>query len=564
MEDKIHRAKDKKVGSGSRLETAQSPFTHDRIGQSRQTMKNRFIESLKKEARPVSFLTFDWAVISFAIGVAIYFLLPFEPNTAHLLAPIVFIFLIWGGVSFLKNRGFIPAVSERVPLICLLTICLLLGGFRAAQHTKSQATPFLPEARSAYNLTGWVEGIETSGRGFRWRLRISEIENRFGDAVSPLPKRVRVRANIGDIKIGQGVKLRALMTAPPGPVMPGGYDPARRAYFQGIGGYGFAISDPEIVALGPRDFNERLARSVAKFRYSLADRVLTKAPERTAGLQTALLTGVRSYIPEAQTTALRDTGLAHVLAISGLHMGLLSGGGYFLLTFILALISPLSRRYDVRKFAAVFGMALATIYLVLSGAGVSTQRAYVMAMIVFLAVIMDRRVFSMRSVSVAALITLVLHPESLISAGFQMSFSAAAALVAFYRFWQNFKLPPNPQDYQAGFIRKTIYKIKRNLGAVTTTSFVAGGATGGFAMLHFNRIANYGMIGNVIAMPVFSALVMPSALMVFLLMPFGWEGPALKLMGLSLDFIIYTANWVADLKGSVSHIKSAPGFVIGL
>ena len=564
MEDKIHRAKDKKVLSGSPQEYGDSSFYDGRLRPPQTSMKSHFVESLKRESRPVSFLTFDWAIISFAIGIAVYFFLPFEPKLISLLVPIIFVFMIWLGLSIAVKRGSQIKNIDQFLLISLMLLCVCLGAFRAAHHTKIQATPFLPEARSAYSLTGWVEGVETSGRGFRWRLRISEIENRFGDPVFPGPKRVRVRANIGDIKIGQAVRLKALMTAPPGPVMPGGYDPARRAYFQGIGGYGFAISDPEIISAGPLNFDEKIARTIAQFRYGLADRVLTKASEKTAGLQTALLTGVRSYIPPEQTTALRDTGLAHVLAISGLHMGLLSGGGYFLLAFILALISPLSRRYDVRKFASCFGMMLATIYLIISGAGVSTQRAYIMAMIVFLAVIMDRRAFSMRSVSVAALITLVLHPEGLISAGFQMSFSAAAALVAFYRFWQNFKPPPNPRDFNANIFARLGRNIKRNLGAVTTTSFIAGGATGGFAMLHFNRIANYGMIGNVIAMPVFSALVMPAALMVFLLMPFGWEGPALKVMGLSLDFILYTANAVADLKGSVSHIRSAPGFVIGL
>jgi len=195
-----------------------------------------------------------------------------------------------------------------------------------------------------------------------------------------------------------------------------------------------AISTPQAAQVETQG-SERAARLLVTFREALTLRVLTRAPPNTAGLQAALLTGDRAYIDPEQTDVLRASGLAHVLAISGLHMGLMAGGAFWLISFLLACIDPIARRYDVRKAAAVAGILVATFYLILSGASVSTQRAYIMAVVLFAAVLLSRPAISIRTVAVAAAITLMLHPESLVSAGFQMSFAAAAALVTVYGAW---------------------------------------------------------------------------------------------------------------------------------
>jgi len=478
-------------------------------------------------------------VATFAAGIGIYFALTFEPNLIAYLA-----ILALTGAAFLcfKRKAYIA------PVVWILFL-VGLGLGRSVWHTKATAEPILQQTRSAYTITGWIEAVEQSSRGFRWRIRVLDMES-YNDA--PMPYRVRVRAKTEGLKAGDGVSLRVLMTGPPGPVVPGGYDPARRAYYQKIGGYGFGIADPvaaEIEGGG-------IARKVARFRYALADRIMESAPDETAGLQAALLTGVRAYIPDKQTDDLRAAGLAHVLAISGLHMGLLAGGAYALATFLFANINKLARRFDVRKFAAVIGIAAATGYLILSGGGVSTQRAYIMAVIVFLAVILDRRAFSIRSVALAALITLMLHPESLISAGFQMSFSAVAALVVVYRQWDNL----GKGRYGHGVVRRSL----AGLTTLSVTSFVAGAATGGFAILHFNRFAKYGLIGNLIAMPVFTFIVMPAALGALIAMPFGLEAIPLWVMGKGLNIVLVVAAWVASWDGAVAHFAAAPYWVIGI
>ena len=487
---------------------------------------------------------FDWAVATFALGIAVYFTLPFEPKDLMLAVSLAIISVILLAV----NR-----FAFRLYPIVFIVFLIVLGAGRASWHTEAAATPKLADYERIYEVTGWVEAVERSRNGYRWRLRVDNIK---GLAADETPKRVRVRAKTDGFEAGDAVSVLTVMTPPPGPVVPQGYDPARRAYFEQLGGYGFAIHAPDFAVIEDMSAEENIKRAIVRFRYSLADHIREKAPQETAGLQAALLTGVRTYIPPEQTENLRVAGLAHVLAISGMHMGLLAGGSFWLATLILATISPLSRRYDVRKPAAIIGALAATGYLILSGASVATQRAYIMAIIVFLAVILDRRAFSMRSVMVAALVTLMFHPEALISVGFQMSFAAVAALVVVYREWQD----------KRGYVsRLGIWqKIKGNFSTLTVTSFVAGTATSGFAVLHFNRIARYSLIGNILAMPLFTFLVMPAALATLIALPFGLEHWPLMVMGKGLSGMLIIAKWVASWPGAMWYVQAAPPWVIGV
>ena len=518
-------------------------FLSHMIAKINRIIAPKFGPFLQGWSRP-HYQNFDWAVAAFAVGIAIYFAVPFEPQAMFIAGLCAVI-----GVLTLAADRF---AFRLYPILCVVFL-VALGTGRAAWHTQSVATPRLADYERVYEVTGWVEAIERSRNGYRWRLRVDNIK---GLNPRQTPKRVRVRANTEGFVAGDAVSVLTVMSTPPGPVVPNGYDPARRAYFEQMGGYGFAIRAPISADIKDIALAEKVMRAVVRFRYKLADHIRETAPAQTAGLQAALLTGVRSYIPPEQTENLRASGLAHVLAISGMHMGLLAGGSFWLATLILATIAPLSRRYDVRKPAAIIGALAATGYLILSGASVATQRAYIMAIIVFLAVILDRRAFSMRSVMVAALVTLMFHPEALISVGFQMSFAAVAALVVVYREWQD----------KHGYVPRLglWQKTKSNFAALTVTSFVAGTATSGFAVLHFNRIARYSLIGNILAMPLFTFLVMPAALATLIALPFGLEYWPLIVMGKGLSGMLIIADWVASWPGAMWYVQAAPPWVIGV
>lgn len=488
---------------------------------------------------------FNAGVVAFAVGIGAYFSLPSEPSVIMALLGIMGIAGFWAGLHRVDYRG---------ASLLWLTLLVALGFGRAVWHTAAVETPRLPAQEYTYRVEGWVSAIEASGRSERYTIEVIDIERL---APEETPRRVRIRVTKPadpPIVAGDTINWLAAMQAPPGAVIPGGYDPGQAAYFRSIGGFGFGYGAPRRQADAELGFMSNFQRAVVRWRFGLADRVMAVAPAETAGLQAALMTGVRRFIPDEQTENLRVAGLAHILAISGLHMGLLAGGTFTFVTLLLACILPLSRRYDVRKPAAVIGILAATAYLVLSGASVATQRAWVMAVIVFLAVVLDRRVVSMRSVCVAALLTLILHPESLISVGFQMSFAAVAALVVTYQYWQSIR----PAYAQNGIFRRSVNFFT----SLSVTSLVAGFATGGFALFHFNRFAKYGFIGNLLAMPLFSLAVMPLAVVSLLSMAFGLERLPLWAMGQALLPILAAAEWVAGWPGAMAYIAAPPDWVL--
>ncbi|WP_370230036.1 ComEC/Rec2 family competence protein [Cognatishimia sp.] len=254
---------------------------------------------------------------------------------------------------------------------------------------------------------------------------------------------------------------------------------------------------------------------------------------------------------QGTTEDLRTTNLAHLLAISGLHMGLLVGVVFSGLRYVMALSPYVALRVNVKKCAAVGALVAAAVYLALSGASIATERAFVMAAVALVAVLLDRRAISMRSVAIAALIVLVLRPESLLSPGFHMSFAATTALVwVFSMLWAQSRWPG------PAWIKPIM--------AVTLTSFVAGAATAPFAGAHFNGYAAYGLPANLLAVPIMGAVVMPSAVVALCLAPLGLEGLALTVMGWGLQWILGVASFFADLEGARRAVVAPPAAVLPL
>ena len=127
---------------------------------------------------------------------------------------------------------------------------------------------------------------------------------------------------------------------------------------------------------------------------------------------------------------MQQSGLAHLLAISGLHLGLVAGFVFFAVRGVLSAWPAVVLRYPVKKWAAAAAISMSAVYLVLAGTTVPTQRAFIMTGLILLAVILDRRGISMRLVAWAAAVVLLLRPEAFLSVSFQMSFAAVIALIA--------------------------------------------------------------------------------------------------------------------------------------
>ena len=245
---------------------------------------------------------------------------------------------------------------------------------------------------------------------------------------------------------------------------------------------------------------------------------------------------------------MRDSGLAHLLAISGLHIGLVAGLIFFLVRLVLACIEPVALRNPIKKIAAGAAMAGAFGYLVISGATLPTQRAFMMVSIVMAAVILDRTAISLRLVALAAGLILILSPEALLSASFQMSFAAVIALVAAYEY----AAPRTAARRERGGILSS--RLAMFVAATILTTVVASLATAPFAIFHFNRVALFGLLANMLAVPMMAMWIMPAGLLSMLLMPLGVESWGLALMGWGLDAVLAIAAFVADLPHAVALV----------
>ena len=420
-------------------------------------------------------------------------------------------------------------------------------------------------------VEGWVERIEV--RGDRGGHRYFIVPTRIGvlDQQSQLPKRITLlwRGRVkSDLRPGDHIKVRAKFLRPPGPVWPGGYDPGFVRWFKGIGGGGFALAAPERgAAREGMPSSVRWTAAVEQMRLNIAQRIRAALPSQTGAIAVALATGDRSAISDEVRDNLRAAGLAHLLAISGLHMALFAGGVFWLVRAVLAVNVALALSWPIKKYSAATALVAGAGYLVLSGAGLATQRAFIMIAIMFMAIILDRPALSMRNVAIAALAILVVRPESLLSVSFQLSFAAVIALVALYEVLQDRATRRTKPNATHGLLRAGVSQLGRYFWGVAVTTLVAGLATAPVAAFHFNKTAAFGLLANVMAVPVVGSLVMPAAILALIVMPFGLEKWPLMLMGQGIAFVVWVAQMVAELPGAVRTVSQMPdgsGFFLAL
>jgi competence protein ComEC len=250
------------------------------------------------------------------------------------------------------------------------------------------------------------------------------------------------------------------------------------------------------------------------------------------------------------------SGLGHVLSISGYHMAVVAGVVFFAVRALLALIPALTVGFPIKKWSAAAALAAAAFYLLLSGAEVATQRSFFMTAVVLIAVMVDRRAVTFRTLAVAAMIVLALAPEALVHPSFQMSFAATLGLVALVQIGMP-RLFASPDN--SATARIALWG-GREIMTLALASLVAGLATTPYAAFHFHRVTPYGVVANLAAMPVVSAVVMPAGLLGLLAMPFGLDGVFWRIMGAGIDWMIVVTQWVAALPGAIGRMA---GFGIG-
>ena len=483
---------------------------------------------------------FAWVPIFIGCGIAIWFALPWEPGR-------------WFYLLLAPGLGLVAALrilaGDLWHPLAVAVGCVALGILACGLRVQSVAAPML-EFRYYGAIQGRIIEIDRSQTD---ALRLT-LDRVVLDRVAPDRTPRRVRVSVQDTALiftppdpGQTVLMTGHLAAPQGPVEPGGFDFARMAYFDGLGGVGYT-RNPVLLWAAPAPGEQWINR----LRTYLSNAVMAAVPGDAGAFASGVMTGDRSGLSLEAVADLRDSSLAHLLAISGMNMAFLTAFVFGLIRYGVALIPPLALRINAKKVAAVVAFGVALFYLGLSGANVATERAFIMVCVMLGAILFDRRALTLRSVALSGVVVLLWQPETLLEPGFQMSYAATVALIAGF----------GVVDQQV--LKERLPRLAIPAFMLVLSSVVAGFATAPYAAAHFNRYADYGLLANLLTVPVMGAVVMPAGAVAALLAPFGLAAPALWVMEQGSAWILFIAGWISDMEGSVTPIVEPGPWVLPL
>ena len=487
-----------------------------------------------------------WLPVAMGLGIAVYFELPSEPalwvGPAAALVAVVAAFLVPSG-SFARALAIGAAASA-------------VGLGLVAWRTASLAAPTLSRPLFSINVEGRIADIHRLPDGVRVVLEAVRLKGNGAPPAEMMPLKVRVTLSRGapSLTIGDRLLVLANLSPPAGPAAPGAFDFQRVAWYQQLGAVGYALAPAAIIDPGkPKGF----VRTLDALRADITERILKVLPGPAGGVVASLLVGEQTAVDKDVAQAMRDSGLAHILSISGLHIVFVVGLVMGLVRYGIALVPPLALRIDAKKVAAVLALMAALFYTALAGAPVPAQRACAMAGFALLAILLDRTALSLRLVAWSAVIVLAAAPESLTGASFQMSFAAVVALIAGWEAASGWRR--RLHERAEGQRHRWAWRIAAVLGASLATTLIASVATGAFAAYHFNRVSLLGVAANLLGVPLTGFWIMPWGLLAMLLMPFGLEAVALVPMGWGVDGLNAIARYVASWPDAATLVPSLPG-----
>ncbi|HLH49410.1 MAG TPA: ComEC/Rec2 family competence protein, partial [Roseiarcus sp.] len=488
-----------------------------------------------------------WVAVAAMAGVALYFAADREP-------------LLW--LSGLVAGAFCGlafiARGRPIAFAAMIGLAALSGGFfSAGWRTARIATPMLDHIR-VVKLKGYIEELDLRRVGARLILRVEEA----GDMPASIaPRRVRVTMRKAPAAAaGDYVALTARLLPPTHAVLPGGYDFARDAFFSGVGAVGSTFG-AVVKTAPPRDapLALRFHAAIDRMRNALALRVNAIIGGDEGAIAAAMVTGKRDFLSDDAKDLIREAGIFHIITISGLQMTLVAGIFFWTARRLLALSPALALKYPIKKWAAAIAMLGAFAYDLCTGSRVGTERALIMTLIVFGAVIVDRRALTMRNLALAVLVVVALEPEAVLGVSFQLSFAAVGALIAVLEARLD-RLEPGDEPFlpktttpaTAGLARRI---IEKPLALLAATLF-ATSATASFMAYHFHDLSPYVLIGNPLTLTVIEFFAVPGALIGTGLYPLGLDQPVWLYVGLGIKFILWVARHIAAAPGSTLHLRA--------
>ena len=477
-----------------------------------------------------------WLPVAMLAGILLYFSLGVEPPLwLGFAATAIAAALLVAGWRFLPAR-----------FAAAMLFCAALGFARVELRTAGEP-PLMPVPYGAVMVSGRVAAVESLANGVRLTLRPAALD------AQPVLRAVRVKLRADDPAApvaGQHVLVRALLFKPDRPAYPGAWDSGRDAFFAGVGATGFAIGDLTVTA--PAQPGGLMLRLTA-LREAIAGRILAVLPLSTGSIAVTLLTGFQQQIPTAERQAFIAAGLAHLLAVAGLHVGIVMGLFFAVTRVLLARFERTALFLPGKAVASVVAWLSGAVYAALTGAHLPILRSLAMASLVTLAIIVGRRAISLRALALAAVLLMLLTPEAVIGVSFQMSFSAVAALIAGYA---------AVEGRFVGAENHAWLRLLRPVAMLFYTSLLAGAASMPFAAFQFQQVQPYWILANLVAVPLTALWILPLGLCAIALMPLKLAAFALVPMGWGIAAIVWLSRIIASWPDAMLVISPVPGTAI--
>lgn len=477
---------------------------------------------------------FEWLPVALGAGIIAYSNLSFEPNQFTIYyALLAAILLLLAATRLPRGK------------MLLVYLAMSLIGFAAAIYQTSRfETANLREPLFVEKMRARVIAVVPDENRQSALLEIQWIKG-VKKAYTPRRVRLSLRGKDNRVEPGQIIETRGKIFPPSPPLLPGEYDFARYFFYRDIHGVGYIIPPVKLIS---SESKSSLATDFQHARQRLEEWLLKNISAPANGIAVALVTGDTLSIDPKAEEAVRSSGLAHILSISGMHMAIVCGFFFVGFRFLLAAIPSIANRTDIKKISALLALLAGFAYLTLADFPVSAVRAYVMMFFFFLGVLLDRQAITVRSLAWAAIAILLVQPSSLFEAGFQLSFVATLALVVFYRqsayYWER-----RMQEEITWWQRPFYY-----IGGLILTSLVASLATAPFVANYFNIFNAYSILANLLALPLLSFVIMPSLLFGMALAPLGLSKPFMQAAGKGIDWMIDSSAWVTSLPGANWYI----------
>lgn len=522
---------------------------------------------------------FLWWPVGLAVGGAAYFLLPFEPSGAKVACGVALASLIALGAQKAEKYALRSAsMGQKTHDFCLFSLLLLrlllaaaLGFGAAKVRTVMVQPPMLAGVAERVMLTGFVESVEDVPRGSFDRPRTVRrlILSHLEGLPFQTPKNLKVRVQgpepkLRTVRVFQTVQLVADVFPAPYPLTAHGYDAPFDIFFKGLSGLGRVHALKEIVtpARPPRGCRGRLAA----FRAKVTQRIHEQVSPIYAPLASALITGDKSGLTVRMREQFTRAGISHLLAISGLHMGLLTALVFALFSRLLVLIPGLALHISVRKIAACITMPLTLFYLLLSGSSFSAMRSFIMVSFSMIAVLLDQRAISLRCTAMAATVILLLFPESVFSISFQLSFASVTGLCYFYETQCDHRARRKREKCAEGRAARLIRRCGSLFFQSMSATFVATIVTAPLTVYCFQRFTLVGILGNLFAVPLLSFFVLPMGVFASFSLVFAQKTPFLfATWEHGIRAIAWVAERVAALPGADCWFaKPRPESVVGI